>query len=184
MPTTLTRVAKVYKTGSSDITGPPAGWVGSKLGVKDDLVVINTSGQVDQACAASATIATPAVNKLIALLNDGIPASGTAGVISSAAGTLVSIEKVDDDTLIELPVATSSGASLGTPAAIATPATTALTLVGLQFQISRNSLGTYYVNTNLTSNPHCEVDSLGTLYPVSDNFATVLVKILPGARLN
>ena len=168
MPSTLTRVVNVYRTGSTDITTPPNGWVGSKLGTKGDLVTLDSNGRVDQAVAAGSNVG---ANTRLALLNDAVAST-------VAQGASVGIEKLDDDTLIELPV--TSGDS-----AISTPSTTLPTLIGKQYEIRRvTTSGIYTVDTSATTNVKCEVVSLGTVFPTSDNFSTVLVKILSAARIN
>lgn len=190
MPSTLTRVAQVYKSGSTDLAFPPAGWVGSKLGTKGDIVTMTTAGIVDQSAAVTNLLAAPGAGARIACLNDSIPASGSTGTLPSAAGTIVGIEKFDDDTLIELPLAASAvgAGTVGVPAAIAaTPAlvlAAAIAAINSQFRLARATNGTYYVDFSTTSTPHVEIVGLGTRYPASANFATVLCRVLSNARIN
>lgn len=172
MPTVLTRVAQVAKAGSPLIKSPPLGWVGLKLGIPADLVQL-VAGVTDQAAAPSATIGA-AIQ--LAALNDPVAAT-------VAAGTAVFIEKFDDNTLIELPIATSVGGSVAAPITVTNPGTLTNTLVGASFSISRSSAGIYYVNQGLTASPHCVIDSIGTRYPVGQAFATVWVRILAANRL-
>ena len=174
MPTTLTRVTHIARSGSSDVVAPPAGWVGSKLGTRGDIVTLS-SGAVDQSHAAGSTIA------------DATRIAWLAGNVAStvAAGALIPIEKFDDDTEVELPIADSGNGTLGVPGAVSTPSTTMPTLVGVQRGITRATDGTYYVNNAVTTTASCKVEivRLGTRYPV-EGFMTVICKVLPGARVN
>lgn len=172
MPTTLTRVAQIARGSSVIMKAPPLGWVGLKLGIPADLVQM-VAGIVDQAAAPSATIGA-AIQ--VAALNDPV-------AVTAIAGTTVNVEKFDDQTLIELPLATSVGGSVGAPVTIVNPATLTNTLVGSSFSISRSAAGIYYVNQGLTVSPTCVIDSISTRYPVGQAFATVWVRILAANRL-
>jgi hypothetical protein len=177
MPTTLQRVAQVYKSGSTDLAYPPLGWVGTLAAIKGDLVTL-TAGVINPAVAVSSTIGN---TTKLGILNDSCLATE---IPTASVPVIKGLEKFDDDTLIELPIATSSGASLAAPVGVSTPSTTLPTLVGSQFQISRNSAGVYYVNQALTSNTHCEVVALGTRYSTGQAFSTVLVRIVAANRIS
>ena len=170
MPSTLTRVTDpVSRIGAPDITFPPAGIVSGFTGIPGDLVLLS-SGAIDKAAATGATIAS---GVQAAVLNQFVN-SGTA------TGTVVGIEKVGPHCYLELPIATSSGATIGAPAGVTTPATLLPTLVGSQFGISRATSGSiYYVNQAVTSSALLfEITGVGTQYPTSDTFPTVIGKIV------
>lgn len=172
MPTTLTRCMIIHKRGSPSIARPPSGWEGSLAAKKGDLVYL-ASGVVTHAANTSATLGT---TQKSAVLNADVAASVLVNGI-------VEIEKLDDDTLLELPIATSSGGSLGTPLAVANA--TLPTLVGNTYDISRDSLGTYYVNANLASNQKVEIVELGTAFGSNvQAFNTVKVRFLATMRVN
>lgn len=173
MATTLTRVMNVFRTGSTDLMYPPLGWVGSAAGVKGDLCIM-ASGYVAVAAATSASIADAAK---IAILNESIASTVAADIDAAKLG----IEKIDEDTILEMMFATSTGGSLGTPV---TAASGIRALVGNVYGMSRNSTGIYYVNKALTgSSANCEVMGIGTTYPYTDAFPTVIVRILGANRM-
>lgn len=181
MPATLTRVSIIHSTGSTDFATPPLGWVGNELGLEGDLVTM-VAGVVTPACPDGATVA-PGVR--IAYENNPILAT-------APAGTLVGIVKFDEDTLLELPIATSTGGSVGTPVAITNPVTTLPTFINQQFDISCSAGGSavndgiYYANAALigTANVKLELVQLGTLFPTSQGFTTGLFRVLAGSRIN
>lgn len=180
MPSTLTRVSEsIERLASPDITFPPAGIAAGFTGYPGDFVKL-TSGTVAQAAATSNTILT-AIE--VGVLNDLVQATAPLGV---ATATVVGIEKVSPDTIVEVPIATSSGGSVGTPVGIATPATTIPTIVGNRYGISRNSLGIYYLNTAITDGSTdllAEIVNASTRWPLSDTFPAVLVKIIPANQM-
>lgn len=174
MATTLTRCAIVHKRGSPSIARPELGWEGSLAATKGDIVFLS-SGVVTHGCNTSATLGT---TQKSAILNQDI-------AVGLVVTSVVEIEKLDDDTLFEMPVATSSGASLGTPASVSLA--TLKTLIGGTFDISRDSLGSYYVNTNLASNQKVEIVEIGSAFgaPLTlSGFWTVKVRFLATMRVN
>ena len=167
MPSTLNRVIRVQRTGSSDIQYPPNGASSGLTCAPGDLVSLDANGRVTQAGASGANLG--------ATVRFGV---ANEGVTAATQGVNLGVEKLDDDTLIELPVTSGDGS-------IATPATTAPTLIGKQFEVRRvTTSGIYSVDSSATTNVKVEVVALGTTYPTSDNFATVICKVLSGARLN
>jgi hypothetical protein len=146
--------------------------------IKGDLVTL-TAGVINPAIPAGQTIAT---TTRLAVLND---ACLSTEIPTANAPVIKGIEKFDDDTLVELPIAASANGSLLIPGAVTNPTATLPALVGSQFQITRTSpAGAYYVNQSLTTNPHCEVVALGNRYPTTQAFTTVLVRILPANRIS
>ncbi len=167
MPTTLNRVIRVQRTGSSDIQYPPNGASAGLTCAVGDLVSLDVNGRVTQAGASGANLG--------ATVRFGV---ANESVTAATQGVNLGVEKLDDDTLIELPVTSGD-------AAIATPASTAPTLIGKQFEVRRvTTSGIYSVDSSATTNVKVEVVALGTTYPIADNFATVICKVLAGARLN
>jgi len=166
MPTLGSVVPVLRKSGSSDIASPPAGWIGSKLGLKGDLVTLDANGRVDQAVAVNVAITSGSPR--IAYLSQNVAAS-------VAQNTAVAIEKFDDDTLISLPVSNTSDSA-------AIPTT--LAQVGKQYQLRRtNTTGIYVIDTLLTATPVVEVVGIDPRYPVGENGGLLICRVLAGARL-
>ncbi|MBS1721229.1 MAG: hypothetical protein JST35_12350 [Armatimonadetes bacterium] len=166
MPTTLQRIVVTSQLGSTEITTPPAGIVANFNGRKGDFVTLDATGKVTSAANSNAQVG---ATVRLALLNQAV-ATGTP------AGTPVSIEKIDENTIIELPATQGN-------AAVANPATTIPAIVGTQVALRRTSTGTYTADLAATTGPHLEVIGIGTRYSMTEPFSTVLVKVLPGARL-
>ena len=167
MPISLTRVIRVQRTGSTDLQYPPNGASSGLTCAVGDLVSLDVNGRVTQAGAVGAN--------LVAAVRFGV---ANEAITAATQGANLGVEKLDDDTLIELPVTAAD-------VAIATPATTAPTLIGKQFEVRRvTTSGIYTVDSSATTNVKVEVVALGNTFPTSDNFATVICKVLAGARLN
>lgn len=172
MPSTLTRIGDIIaRSDPSAITFPPNGIASGMTGKLGDLVYLS-SGAVTQAAATSATIASSVE---AAVLNQAV-ASGTA------TGTVVGIEKLTQEAEIELPIASSaSTGSVGTPKA---HGTTLKAIIGNQYGISRDSLGTYYIDVNVTSSALLiEITGISTRCPSSDTYPYMYGKIVPANRM-
>ena len=149
--------------------------------VPDDLVIL-TSGVINP--AAAATGASVADGALLASIMGLVPTGTAAGAPSGVNAEPFVINKFDDETLFELPLATSSGASAGAPAADGLTVAQREALIGASYGIGRTSGGIYYLDLNLTSTHACaNIVGLGTRYPLGDTFITVFVKILAANRL-
>lgn len=165
MPVTHTRVMKVQRIASTQLSTPPNGVQAAAI-TNGDFVIYDVNGRPGPAVAVATTL--DSTTGRIAVLNEG-----GQGATVLTLGALVTLEKLTEDTFMELTVTS-------TDAAIATPATTAPTLIGKQFALRRCTNGIYSVNQANTTNPLVEVVALGTTYPISDNFATVIVKFIAG----
>lgn len=164
MPAIGSILPKIRKSGSSDIGQPPAGWVGSKLGRKGDLVQIDSNGRVDQVVAVSTAVTS--ASPRIAMLQQSVSSS-------IAQGTVVPIEKFDDDTLLVLQASNASDAAVATTNA----------MVGQQYPLRRAADGTYVVNTATNTNPVVEVVDRDPAYNLGETGGTLLCRVLPAMRL-
>jgi len=164
MPSIGSILPILRKSGSSDISSPPAGWIGSKAGQKGDLVTIDSSGRVDQVVAVSTAItsSSPRIAALGQNLKDTVPAT-----------TIVIVEKLDDDTLIALQASNASDAAV----------VTAKTMVGQQYPLRRTAGGTYVVNTATNTAPVVEMVGLDPRYNEGEAGGTLLCRVLPSMRL-
>lgn len=172
MPATLTSVgyANTSRLDNTMATSPPAGWVGSATGTPGDFVIMS-SGVVNPAAATGATVATAEVG----ILNNPIASTVAAG------GGAPSVEKITDQTLIELPIATSSGGTLGVPV---TSGLTLSTIIGNQYGVSRSTSNGYYVNTNVAGAANTltmELVDISQRCPATDAFPYGLFKLVRSA---
>lgn len=164
MPALGTFKYSIRRSGSTDITSPPLGWVGSKAGAKGDLVILS-SGVVDQAVTTLGN--NIGAGARLALLS-------TPTILSTApVNTPCEIEKFDDDTLIELP-ATTGGAATAT----------STSLIGAQREVKRvTGSGYYTVDVGSTTNNVVEIVAISPRYIAGEVGGTYLCRILPAARL-
>lgn len=162
MPTVLTRVIKINRTGSTDLTVPPLGTAGSQaIAVPGGDLVKLVAGAVT-AIVAGTTLTT-----------ERIAAQNTPTASGVIAGVLVDIEKFDDDSELELPFATVTDTAANATGAV----------IGSQVDLRKSASGVFIACSNSTANPKLEILRLGTTYPLTDNFNTVVCRVLPLGRL-
>ena len=167
MPSTLTRFLKIHKKASHETTQPPLGWVGTVAATPGyDFVYLN-AGVVTPAASLGAAIG---ANKAIGILGD----SATMPITSStAAGTLVYVDKLDPTTIVTMPLYNSNTAAAVTLA-------NAKAAVGLTYDLYRSSAGVWYVDYFTTTNPKVEIIGIdpGT---INDTVQNVQVRFLETA---
>jgi len=165
MPTT-TRYSILRKKGPSNVAFPPAGWVGSKAGTKGDFITLDSNGRVDQAAAGGSNIGS--TTRVALLATPSISSSATAGAACA-------IEKLDDDTLIELQ-ATSSDSL----------AATANSMVGKRYEVRRITTELNYTvdtSTGASSNPTVEVVEISKRFPVGTSGGTLICRVIGSQRI-
>ncbi len=165
MPSIGSITPDFHKSGSSDIDTPNLGWIGAKAGNSRDLVTIDANGRVDQVVAV-ATAYNSTTGSRVALLGASVAAA-------AAQGTLVPIEKWDEDASLSMQCATAAGAAKAT----------ADNMKGKQFPLFRDANGNYVVNTDSNANPVVECIDIDPNYAVGEVGGTLICALLPAFRL-
>jgi|GEM_PF-4730825 len=170
MPSIGSVIATLRRSGSSNIDIPNLGWVGSKAGIKHDIVVIDTNGRADQAVATSTALnSSPSPPPRVAILGQKMDAS-------AAQNAACNIEKWDEDCTLSLPCANSTGVALAT----------ADNMKNKQYALFRDGNGNYVVNTSANgpgANPIVECVGIDPAYPVGEVGGLLVCRLLPTYQL-
>lgn len=144
---TAVRVSIVSPHGARYPKTTNAGWVGSKAGVRGDLVTIDSNGKIDQAAAAGATVGTTVK---LGILDTDIASSVAA---ASDEALAVKYQPIDDQMLLEVQLVTDVEAA-------ETALTAAAAHVGDMIGFGRLTDGGYVGDLSETS--HAQVVSVDT----------------------
>jgi hypothetical protein len=151
------------KDGGSAKIDTKGKWVGSKAGVEGDLVTRDANGRYDQAVAAGSNIG---ANTKIGILNQDV-------LSTVAADGQVSVERFDDDSVLELQAVDGSGVAVATTQA----------MVGDSLEIKRLASGQYAADTATTTNAKVEVIGISPRYALGEVGGFLLCRVIAAQRL-